>query len=97
MSQLSANATPMAPPLVALHVTPHAKLLAASADGTAEGLLARVAVAVDLEAGGAREGFVAGWADVAVLREGEAGGGGGDVVVVLPGVCGGGGCVLWFD
>jgi hypothetical protein len=77
----------MATPLVPLHVAPHAKLLAASADGTAEWLLACVAVAVDLEAGRAREGFVAGWADVAVLREGEAGGGG-DVVVVLPGVCG---------
>lgn len=87
----------MAPPFVALHVTPHAKLLAASADGAAEGLLACVAVAVDLEAGGAREGFVAGWADVAVLREGEGGRGGGDVVVVLPGVCGGGVGVLLLD
>lgn len=84
----------MAPPLVPLHVAPHAKLLAASADGTAEGFLARVAVAVDLEAGGTREGFVAGWADVAVLREGKRGRGGGDVVVVLPGVCGGWCCVL---
>lgn len=87
----------MAAPLVALHITPHAKLLPAAADGTAEGLLARVAVAVDLEAGGAREGFVAGWADVAVLREGKARGGGRDVVVVLPGVGGGWGCVLWWD
>lgn len=84
----------MAAPLVALHVAPHAELLAASADRAAEGLLACVAVAVDFEAGGAGEGFVAGWADVAVLREGEAGGGGRDVVVVLPGVGGWWCCVL---
>lgn len=84
----------MTAPLMALHVTPDAKFLSASADGAAEGLLACVAVAVDFEAGGTREGFVAGWADVAVLREGEAGGGGRDVMVVLPGVGGGRRCVL---
>lgn len=87
----------MAAPLMPLHIAPDAKLLSAAADGTAEGLLACMAVAVDLEAGGARESFIARWANVAVLREGEAGGRGGDVVVVLPGVGRGlGGCVLWF-
>lgn len=64
----------MAAPLMPLHIAPDAKLLSAATDGTAEGLLACMAVAVDLEAGRARESLVARWADVAVLREGKAGG-----------------------
>lgn len=53
-------------------------------------LLARVRMAVDLEARGPREGLVARAADVAVLRlRVRRLRAGGDVVVVLPGVAGG--------
>jgi hypothetical protein len=51
-----------------LHVAPNAEGLAATGVRALEGLLSRVRVAVDTQARGAREGFVAGLADVAVLR-----------------------------
>jgi hypothetical protein len=52
---------------MALHVTAHGESLAATGVRAAEGLLARVAVGVDAQRGGAAEGLVAGAADVAVL------------------------------
>lgn len=72
--------------LVALHVAAHAKGLAATDVRAAEGLLARVAVRVDAQAGGAREGLVAGAADIPVVVLLVGGGvGGREVVMVLPG------------
>lgn len=53
--------------LVSLHVAAYAESLAATVVWAPEGLLARVRMAVDLEAGGPGEGFVARWADVALL------------------------------
>lgn len=69
-----------------LHVAAHAEGLPTTGVGAAEGLLARVAVGVDAQAGGSREGLVAGAADIAimVLLVGR-GAGGREVVVVLPG------------
>lgn len=58
----------MTTPLMPLHITPDAKSLTTSLVRAQERLLARVAVAVDLEAAGARESFVARRADVAVLH-----------------------------
>lgn len=76
----------MAPSLMALHITAHGEGLAAAGVGAAEGFLACVAVRVDAERGRARERFVAGAADVAVVVLGVRGvGGGWEVVVVLPG------------
>lgn len=57
----------MAAALMALHVAPHAERLAAAGVGTAERLLARVGVRVDLETRRPRERFVARHALVAVL------------------------------
>jgi hypothetical protein len=77
----------MATALVALHVAAHAKGLPAAGVGAAEGLLAGVRVRVDAQAGRAREGLVAGAADVAVvvLLVGRRGAGRREVVVMLPG------------
>ena len=73
---------------MALHVTAHAERLPAPGVLAAEGLLARVAVRVDLQARGPAEGLAAGGAEVAVLRRGAVDGllRGADVVVVFPGV-----------
>lgn len=71
---------------MALHVAAHGEGLAAAGVGAAEGLLARVRVRVDAQRGRAREGLVAGAADVPLVRllVGSRGGGR-EVVVVLPG------------
>lgn len=53
--------------LMPLHIAPHAERLPAALMRALERLLARVRMAVDLEAGGPGEGFVARWADVALL------------------------------
>lgn len=58
--------------LVSLHVAAHAESLTAAVVWALEGLLARVRMAVDLEAGGPGEGFVARRADVALLSLGES-------------------------
>jgi hypothetical protein len=80
----------MAPPLVPLHIAANTKGFSAARVRALERLLAGVRVAVNFQARGSREGFVAGRTDVAFLglrvsrvRRGS------DVVVVLPGVCGG--------
>lgn len=81
----------MAALLVPLHVTVHAKRLAAAAMRALERLLARVAMAVDLEAAGARKRLAARRAQIAVLRRRKRGRAAGraNVVVVFPGVwCG---------
>ena len=73
-------------PLMTLHVAAHRERLSTARVGATEGLLARVAVGVDTQAGGPRESLVAGAADVAVmvlLVRGRVGGR--EVVVVLPG------------
>lgn len=54
-------------PLMTLHVTAHRESLSTARMGATEGLLARVAVGVDAQAGGPRESLVAGAADVAVM------------------------------
>ena len=58
----------MAAPLVSFHVASDAESFATSRLGTLVWFLARMAVTVDSEAAGPREGFVAGRTDVAVLR-----------------------------
>lgn len=76
----------MTTPLMTLHVAAHRESLSAARMGATEGLLARVAVRVDAQAGGPRESLVAGTADVAVmvlLVRSRVGGR--EVVVVLPG------------
>ena len=76
----------MTTPLMTLHVAAHRERLSTARVGATEGLLARVAVGVDTQAGGPRESLVAGAADVAVmvlLVRGRVGGR--EVVVVLPG------------
>jgi hypothetical protein len=71
--------------LVALHVTSDAEGFAASRLRTLVRLLAGVAVAVDAQTAGAREGLVTCRADVAVLRLGKRRlAGCADIVVVLP-------------
>ena len=74
--------------LMPLHVTPDTERLPAAGARALERLLARVGVAVDLEARGPAEGLAAGGAEVAVLRRGAVDGllRGADVVVVFPGV-----------
>jgi len=68
-----------------LHVTTHAKGLPTALMWALERLLARVAMAVNTEAAGARKGFVAGLADVTILGLREAGlRRGRNVMVVLP-------------
>ena len=57
----------MTTPLMTLHVTAHRESLSTARMGATEGLLARVAVGVDAQAGGPRESLVAGAADVAVM------------------------------
>lgn len=75
--------------LVPLHIAAHAERLAAPGVRALVRLLAGVGVGVDLEAGGAGEGLVAGGADVAVLGLREDGlRARADVVVVLPDVAG---------
>lgn len=54
------------PSLVSLHVAPDAECFSTAGVRTAERLLARVAVRVDLETRRPAEGFVAGGADIAV-------------------------------
>lgn len=78
--------TTVATTLMTLHVAAHTEGLPTTSVGAAEGLLARVAVRVDAQAGRSREGLVAGAADIAimVLLVG-CGAGGREVVVVLPG------------
>jgi hypothetical protein len=76
----------MATTLVTLHIAPHAEGLAAASMCAAERLLASVAVGVDAEAGGPREGLVACPADVAIMvLLIRCGAGRGEVVVMLPG------------
>ena len=84
--QSRSRTTRVAAPLVALHVAAHGERLPTAGVGAAEGLLARVGVGVDAQRGRAREGLVAGAADVAVVVLLVLGcGGGREVVVVLPG------------
>lgn len=96
----------MAAPLMALHVTPHRERLPAASVGAPEGLLARVAVRMDAQAGGPRESLVASAADVPVMvllvgsRVGRR-----EIMVMLPGrshgrdhllvSCCGRGCCSW--
>ena len=58
----------VAPAFVSLHVAAHGEGLAAAVVRASEGLLARVAVCVNLQARWSAEGFVARGANVAVLR-----------------------------
>jgi hypothetical protein len=71
--------------LVSFHIAPNAKGLSATGVRAFEWFLASVAVAVDAQAAGSREGFVAGRADVAILRLGKCGlAGSANVMMVLP-------------
>lgn len=70
-----------------LHVTAHAESFPATGVGTFVRFLARMRVGVDFQTARSAEGFVAGRADVSVLRLREDGLGVlVDVVVVLPDV-----------
>lgn len=82
----SDRAASMATALMTLHVAPHTEGLPTAGVCAAERLLAGVAVRVDAQTGRAREGLVAGAADVAimVLLVGSRAGRG-EIVVVLPG------------
>jgi hypothetical protein len=86
-----ADVKAMAASLVALHVAPDAKGLAAASVRALEGLLASVRMAVDAQAAGPAEGLITGLANVSVLggREGDPVGRV-EVVVMLPDVAAGG-------
>jgi hypothetical protein len=74
--------------LVALHITSNAKSLATALMRAFERLFASMAMGVNPEARRSREGLVASWADVPILRLRECSGGGwGYIMVMLPWVC----------
>jgi hypothetical protein len=75
----------MASTFMTLHVAAHAEGLSAALVRTLEGLLAGVRMRMDAQAGRSRKCFIAGLANIAILRLWERScGRGRDIVMVLP-------------